>query len=667
MAAVALSALVWLPGSALAARKPPDKLPATRVQDLHYGDVLFQTFIGEDFEALTRLEAYSHWELMPHHRSEADLLAGGLYLQLGMHNEAGRRFETLLGPEIPAVVKARAWFYLAKVWYARGYYDRTVDSINRIEGKLPPLMQAEKVHLTANALMHLQRYDEAIELLSNWNSNSSWMHFARFNLGVALLRSNRLDDGVKFLDAVGTLTNGNEELLALKDKANLAAGFAYLQAGNATASMPFLQRVRLNGPQSSKALLALGWANAQLGKFEDALTPWLALRDRNLLDAAVQESYLAVPYAFGKLGANGQAAEYYEQALASFDTEKGRIDESVGRIRSGGLLKNLLGDDVTTSPQRGWFWQLQELPDAPESRYLFPILAGNDFQEGLKNFRDLAYLGSTLARWDENMIVYNDMIDAREKAYAERIPRTDELLASGALEQLTTRRKDIEGRYNDIVNMDDVAALGTPKQRGQWARIQDIEAGFATAPETAENTAAREKLKLIKGVLYWDLKQSFRDRLYQQRRELKALDKTLTEANTRWLRVQQARQTAPTTTGDFAARIAALQARMADLRAKLASSVTAQGDLLADIAVNELSSQKQRIEDYEVQARFALASIYDRAAEPPAPAKAAPPAEGDAAAGAPAAEATTPDAAPAATPPAPQIQAPQAPPAGATQ
>ena len=630
LAVVAVCALAGLPGSALAARKPTDKLTATRVQDLHYGDVLFQTFIGEDFEALTRLEAYSHWELMPHHRGEADLLAGGLYLQLGMHNEAGRRFETLLGPEIPASVKARAWFYLAKVWYARGYYDRTVDSINRIEGTLPPLMQAEKVHLAANALMHLQRYDEAIELLSNWSSNSSWMHFARFNLGVALLRSNRLEDGIKFLDAVGTLTMGNEELLALKDKANLAAGFAWLQAGNANAAMPFLERVRLNGPQSSKALLALGWANAQLGKYEDALTPWLALRERNLLDAAVQESYLAVPYAFGKLGANGQAAEYYEQALTSFDTEKTQIDASVTRIRSGGLLKNLLGDDVTTSPQRGWFWQLKELPDAPESRYLFPILAGNDFQEGLKNFRDLAYLGSTLARWDENMVVYNDMIDAREKAYAERIPRTDELLASGALEKLTTRRKDIEGRYNDIVNMDDVAALGTPTQREQWERITRIETALVNAPENEATAASREKLKLIKGVLYWDLKQSFRDRLYQQRRELKSLDKALTEANTRWLRVQQARQTAPTTTGDFAARIAALQARMVDLRAKLAGAADAQGTLLADIAVNELTAQKQRIADYEVQARFALASIYDRAAEPPpaAPKPAVPAADG---------------------------------------
>jgi chromosome segregation ATPase len=116
-------------------------------------------------------------------------------------------------------------------------------------------------------------------------------------------------------------------------------------------------------------------------------------------------------------------------------------------------------------------------------------------------------------------------------------------------------------------------------------------------------------------VLYFDLKQSFRDRLYQQRRELKSLDRSLTELNTRWLRVQQARKTAPTTTGDFADRIAVLQARMGGLRAKLAGAADSQGALLADIAVAELDAQKQRMADYEVQARFALASIYDRASE----------------------------------------------------
>jgi hypothetical protein len=603
---------------AAAAKENAESIPATRVQDLHYGDVLFQNFIGEDFEALTRLEAYSHWELMPHHEGEADLLAGGLYLQLGIHNEAGRRFETLLGPGIPASVKARAWFYLAKVWYTRGYYDRTIDSLGRIEGKLEPAQEAERVHLAANALMQLQRYDEAIAMLSGWNSRSTWMQFARFNLGVALLRSNRLADGAQFLDAVGTLDSSDEEMLALKDKANLALGFAYMQANEPANATPRLERVRLDGPQSSRALLGLGWASAAQEKYEAALSPWLELRDRNLLDAAVQEAYLAVPYAFSKLGASGQAAEYYEQALSSFDTEQGNIDAAIGRIRADGLLQKLLGADDAVSPQRGWSWQLQELPDSPESRYLFPVLAGNDFQEGLKNFRDLSYLGSTLARWDENMVVYADMIGTRESAYAERIPRVDTLLQGDKLDVLTARRKEVEGRINDVVIMEDVAALGTAEQREQWQRIANIEAGLATEPDNEETAAKRDRLRLVKGALYWDLRQKYRERLYQQRSELKSLDAALTEANRRWLRVEQARKTAPTTTGDFAARIEALQARMTQLRAKLAAAARAQGDLLADIAVSELDAQKQRIADYEVQARFALATIYDRAAEPQA-------------------------------------------------
>jgi chromosome segregation ATPase len=217
------------------------------------------------------------------------------------------------------------------------------------------------------------------------------------------------------------------------------------------------------------------------------------------------------------------------------------------------------------------------------------------------------------------------MIQAREKAYAERLPRVDSLLAGGSLEKLEGRRENLEGRVNDIVMMDDAAALGTPAQREQWERIAAIEAGLAAEPESDETASKRERLRLVKGVLYWDLRQSYRERLYQQRRELKTLDAAIAEANSRWLRVQQARKTAPTTTGDFADRIDALQARMTALRAKLAGAAKAQGDLLSDIAVAELDAQKARIAEYEEQARFSLATIYDRAADAPAPAPAATP------------------------------------------
>jgi hypothetical protein len=599
-----------------AAAPAPQALAKTRIQDLHYGDVLFQYYVGEDFEALTRLEAYTHWQLMPHHVGESELLAGGLYLELGIHNEAGRRFETLLRPDVPAPVRSRAWFYLARVWYARGYYDRAVQSFERVESPLGRELEAEKLHLWSNALIRLQRFDDAVRLLAAYKGPPEWAAYAQFNLGVAFVRSDRLPDAERFLTAVGTVATEREEVLALRDKANLALGFALLQASQPAKAKVALQRVRLDGPQSSRALLAVGWADAALGQYNEALNPWLALRDRNLLDAAVQESYLAVPYAFAQLGANGQAAEYYEQALTSFAAERDHIDTSIGRIRDGALLDDLLKDDES-GRQRGWYWQLRELPDAPESRYLYPILAGNDFQEGLKNYRDLAWLGSTLSKWDENMVVYSDMTAARERSFAERTPRVAALLGSDLPARLDERRAAIESRFNDVVMRGDAAELGTPAQREQWRRVEALEAALAGAPDDADTAALRERLRLVRGVLQWQLLQDFRGRLYGERRELKSLDAALAEMRSRWLRVERANESAPRSTGDFSQRIVDLQARLTALRERLARAQGAQSGQLSALAVAELEAQKERLAEYEVQARFSLASIYDRAAEPP--------------------------------------------------
>src|SRR5579871_6823269 len=118
--ALALLALGLAP--AQARKSNPDKLPSLKVQDLHYGEVLYQFYCGQEFQALTELEAFSQWQRMPHHAADADLLAGGLYLELGMHNEAGVRFERLLSNDVPVGVRNHAWFYLAKIWYERGYY-----------------------------------------------------------------------------------------------------------------------------------------------------------------------------------------------------------------------------------------------------------------------------------------------------------------------------------------------------------------------------------------------------------------------------------------------------------------------------------------------------------------------------------------------------------------
>jgi hypothetical protein len=614
-----LLALPWTVAAAKNVKPDPNGLPPHQVQDLHYGDVLFYFFQDDYFDSITRLIAAQQLDRIPHTEEEAELLLGGLYLSLGEHIEAGRIFEALLKQNTSEAVRNRAWFYLGKVWYQRGYLEESERALLQVSNKIDPRINAERYMLLAQLMMRQGRYDDAIAALSNWHGAPDWTAYAQFNLGVALVRKERLAEAIVYLNRVGTMPTRGAELLALKDKANLALGFALLQANRAAEAKPILQRVRLEGPYSSKALLGVGWADAGMGEFKRALVPWLELRKRSLLDSAVQESFLTVPYAYSQLAATGQAAEYYNSAIASFDSELQLIDESIEQIRNGKMLDRLLSDDKKDTLT--WYWQLTTVPDAPESRYLYVLLASNEFQEGLKNYRELNFMSRNLDNWREDVSAFDDMLDTRKEAYNERIPKADAVLGATDLPGLTQKRVDFESRINDIEKSNDVAALGTPEEQQTWARLKRIEEYLAAHPDDPDLAEMREKHRLMKGVMYWRLSESFKARLWNERRSVKELEGVLKETQKRAVLVKQAREGTPLTTGAYASRVAALRGRLDELHQRLADVADKQNEFLQLLAVRELEGQKQRIETYQIQARYELAAIYDRASNAPAKAK----------------------------------------------
>jgi len=113
--------------------------------------------------------------------------------------------------------------------------------------------------------------------------------------------------------------------------------------------------------------------------------------------------------------------------------------------------------------------------------------------------------------------------------------------------------------------------------------------------------------------MYWRLSQSFKARLWNERRSVKELEASLVETQKRAVLVRQARQSMPGSNGVFAARVAAVQARIDELQRRLAALSEQQNRYLQALAIRELQAQKQRIEIYQVQARYELAAIYDKA------------------------------------------------------
>jgi tetratricopeptide (TPR) repeat protein len=606
-----LLALPWRPAPGASLKPDPDGLPPHEVKDLSYGDVLFYFYQDDYFDAITRLLAAQQLKRVPNTEGEAELLLGGLYLSLGEHVEAGKIFDALLNANAPERVRNRAWFYLGQVWYKRGYLQESERALRQVSDRIEPRIDAQRHMLLAQIMMREQRYDEAIKLFDSWHGPPDWTAYADFNLGVALIRAGRLADASPILNSVGLMNTRSEELLSLKDKANLALGFSLIQAKQAAEAKPILQRVRLEGPFSSKALLGVGWADANAGDFKHALVAWLALHKRNLLDSAVQESYIAVPYAYNQLGASGQAADYYKTAIDSFDEEIKHIDDSIEGIRAGSLLDRLLGEEKNDPST--WYWQVKNLPSAPESRYLYELLADNEFQEGLKDYRELDFMSRNLSAWRGSISAFDDMLSTREQAYAQRVPKADAVIAAADLGGLNRKRVDFESRINEIEKSNDVAALGTPEEQRTWARLKRIEDFLSLHPDDPDLAEMREKHRLMKGVMYWRLSESFKARLWNERRSVKELEGALQETQRRAVLVAQARQGMPIDTGGYAERVAAVRTRMDQLQQRLSDVSEQQNHFLQSLAIRVLEDQKRRIEAYQLQARYELAAIYDRA------------------------------------------------------
>ena len=281
--------------------------------------------------------------------------------------------------------------------------------------------------LYAQVLMEQGRFADALAALEAWRRpGDAWVGYAKYNIGVSLVRLGQVEAGARVLDEVGQLDPENPAFDALRDKANVALGYAWLQAARPVEAKPSLQRVRLDGPFSNKALLGVGWSDAEAADYRAALAPWLALRERSLLDSAVQESLLAVPYAFAQLGADKQAADHYVDAIEAFSSEIVRLTRSIESIENGELITELLGErEDVANEASGWYWRLERIPDSVESRYLYELLATNRFQEGLKNYRDLLQVNRNLDRWVESLGAFDDILDTRQRAYVQRLPSID--------------------------------------------------------------------------------------------------------------------------------------------------------------------------------------------------------------------------------------------------
>jgi chromosome segregation ATPase len=125
--------------------------------------------------------------------------------------------------------------------------------------------------------------------------------------------------------------------------------------------------------------------------------------------------------------------------------------------------------------------------------------------------------------------------------------------------------------------------------------------------------ALRDRIARLRGVIAWHVHTEYHERLTAAHGNLRALNADVDTLITQYRAYVRVRQAASHSYEGYEETISQLRRRVQQAERVVASLMARQGNLLELMAVRELDLRRQRLERYQVQARFAMADSYDRA------------------------------------------------------
>lgn len=554
--------------------------------DIYQNQAIYEYALDNHLESVLHLLTHDSED------TQRSLFTAHELLNYGLYNAAEKRFLALLEEGVlDKNERGEMYLKLARYAYERGYDDAAAATLAAMESDLGNLRFYDRELLAALVAGRRGDLETSIDKLSN-RRVAGRTNYGKYNLAMALYAAGDDRQARSNLDQIGRELVNDPLEHALRDQANLTLAYDYLRKANGAEALPILQRIRLDGPFSDEALLAVGWAELsavaekrvrltsgetqdtiggvvgailapgkvnedlrqRLGmlrarkasqdetlRYRRAIKAWQTLARRDVRQTAVLEVEVALPWALAQLEEKEAARKYYKIGLQRLQVAAKRLESAIEAVRSGRMFETL----VRNKPDQysGWAWRATELADADETWYLAEILASSLFQEALKNYRDLRQLERRIEQ---------------EKATLER----------GSL------------------GLQAPASADSLIQRQRAKYTEPLFPGLSPQLQLATVTGKFPRNETLEGLLQWTYR-------FNPRYALKL---------TRGLSMIPG-------SFDLASKplLTESEALLADIRAAL----PAQRQLLEDIALRNLELQREAIRKYEIESRFSLARLYD--------------------------------------------------------
>jgi len=591
------------------------KVPV-KLQDLAYGEILFDYYRGNKIKALTRILIAKKKKQLSHHANSAELLSGVIYLDLGMLNRAQAIFKRLLTEkDLKNEVIAKIEFYLGKLHYKQRDYPQAQNRLSNIYAALSPKLRDQSLIMLSNISLKQNQLNKAREWLNLISQDSEYLSYSRYNLGILWLRDQQEVKALPYLQKVFLTDKPTKIQRSLQDKAKIAMGFYYLKAKRFELAKKQFLSVRLGSVYTNKALLGMGWTYAEMGLYENALTHWLELSKKDIRDIAVQEALIAIPYAYQKLEAMQPALSNYLSASDAYQAQIDFIDRVEKQIKQKRLVENLVAkvakDNQKVKSDKGI--KDSGLLGGEFDYYIFELLAQNSFNEDYRSYQKLGRIELMLNHWEQQLPMFSEMLEANQIAFSKKIPKIDAYLAKGAFSQYQLAYDEIQQDLVDLKNSKKLHLLATPEQKALYERLLRIENTLANIPSQMVDEDQLDKPRRAWGVLQWQLEQNRMQKIWELTKTSHAIKKIMNEMNERTLTLASARLYALNRFVGYQDIIDQGVNNLKDLKKRIHGQVKLQAGLIKNQILAVLEKRKATLDHFLLQSDLAIARMQEQA------------------------------------------------------
>lgn len=582
------------------------------------GETMYQFYLGNGFAAMNELLLAKAMGRVEDSTTESEMLLGDLYTRFDMPEAADSIFSYVIGRDMRSQTRNETLFRKGRLHYRQdNYFEAERILSSPLDTQITDL-EAERRVMFANILMSRNEYDKAREVLAPIPKNNELGAYASYNIGVAELRSNHIKEGVTLLEQVMNLPVSDDETNALKDRAALALGYSYLQQQITDNARKVLANVRLEGPFSNPALLALGYTYYERKDYKRALSFWLELLIRNPGDPSVQEAMILAPRAYEALEAEQQAFSGYKLAVSALNAQIARIDALRERIKQPDWLDTLdaaARHNPSTDPMA--VNATITLADTNELTLLYPLFAENTFTEAFRQYEQLKRLKLLLGTRRADLQALHDNSAQLSRRQAGLSSQAADIKALQArLSLLADRWPALDKRYRQLIR-------GNARPQPQGNNVKNMELQFKLGlmeetldkqPDSASVRALRQRVRTLRNLVIMDIASKAPPSAEQIYADLSGIETQLSLTQLRMQALQQLLQDNQAIAGrNNDAQIRDLENRIVRSEKALNTAIAEYRAYLQALADDQLADIKDRVNNDLAEAHLSIARLQDAA------------------------------------------------------